>query len=169
MTMMEQNTKKKMSTKKKTLIIVAVIVAILAVCWGGYEIYANKVPEYNQNTSGIIYDKDKEDTLDDQQYNGFKRVVQEAIQQKCPDVDLSQYKDDGIAVAKSANNSYEIGWCCEKQGRNYTTMVKIDMQKGTFIGSPKFKLDYFVSDFNNNALTSNLEQGLSDLGSLLGD
>lgn len=84
--MMEQNTKKKMSTKKKVLIIIAVIVGILVVCWGGYEIYANKVPEYNQNTTGMIYGNDKEDTLDEQQYNGFKKIVQEAIQQKCSDV-----------------------------------------------------------------------------------
>lgn len=146
--MMEQNAKKKMSTKKKVLIIIAVIVGILVVCWGGYEIYANNVPEYNQNTTGIIYDRDKEGTLDQQQYNGFKKIVQETIQQKC---------------------SYEIGWVCEKQGQRYTTMVKVDMQKGTFIGGPKFKLDYFVSDFNNDATASNIEQGISDLGSLLGD
>ena len=169
MIMMEQNTKKKMSTKKKVLIIIAVIVGILVVCWGGYEIYANKVPEYNQNTTGMIYGNDKEDTLDEQQYNGFKKIVQKAIQQKCSDVDPSQYKDDGIAVAKSGNNSYEIAWGCEKQGQRYTTMVKVDMQKGTFIGGPKFKLDYFVSDFNNDATASNIEQGISDLGSLLGD
>ena len=169
MIMMEQNAKKKMSTKKKVLIIIAVIVGILVVCWGGYEIYANKVPEYNQNTTGMIYGNDKEDTLDEQQYNGFKKIVQEAIQQKCSDVDPSQYKDDGIAVAKSGNNSYEIAWGGEKQGQRYTTMVKVDMQKGTFIGGPKFKLDYFVSDFNNDATASNIEQGISDLGSLLGD
>lgn len=167
--MMEQNSKKKMSAKKKVLIIIAVIVGILVVCWGGYEIYANKVPEYNQNITGIIYGNDKEDTLDEQQYNGFKKIVQEAIQQKCSDVDPSQYKDDGIAVAKSGNNSYEIAWECEKQGQRYTTMVKVDMQKETFIGGPKFKLDYFVSDFNNDATASNIEQGISDLGSLLGD
>ena len=169
MIMMEQNSKKKMSAKKKVLIIIAVIVGILVVCWGGYEIYANKVPEYNQNITGIIYGNDKEDTLDEQQYNGFKKIVQEAIQQKCSDVDPSQYKDDGIAVAKSGNNSYEIAWECEKQGQRYTTMVKVDMQKETFIGGPKFKLDYFVSDFNNDATASNIEQGISDLGSLLGD
>ena len=48
-------------------------------------------------------------------------------------------------------------------------MVTGDIQKGTFIGGPKFKLDYFVSDFNNDATASNIEQGISDLGSLLGD
>lgn len=80
--MMEQSSKKKMSAKKKVLIIIAVIIGILVVCWDGYEIYANNVPEYNQNTTGMIYDRDKEDTLDQQQYNGFKKIVQEAIQQK---------------------------------------------------------------------------------------
>ena len=42
-------------------------------------------------------------------------------------------------------------------------------QEKVVIGGPKFRLDYFVSDFNNDATASNIEQGISDLGSLLGD
>lgn len=164
---MKKNTKKKISTKKKVLIIVGIIVGIIVVCWVGYEIFANKVPDYNTSETGIIYNRDKEDELTQQQYDGFKKIVQEAIMQKCDGVNPDDYKDDGIAVSKSGNNSYEIGWVCEKQGEKYTTCVKVEMEKGTFIGGPKYKLDYFFSDFNNDATVSNVEQVLSDLGSLL--
>lgn len=137
-----------MSIKKKILMIILIVVGISAISWDGYDIYVNRVPQYNQNTTDVIYSNDKENTLNEQQYDGFKRIVQEAIQRKCSNVDLSQYTDDGIAVSKLGNKSYEIDWCCEKQDQKYITIVKVDMQKGTFIGGPKYKLNYFVSDFD---------------------
>ena len=45
----------------------------------------------------------------------------------------------------------------------------MEQKKKVIIGGLKFKLNYFVSDFNNDATASNIEQGISDLGSLLGD
>lgn len=151
--------------RKKTKIIIGVVIGVIVVIiagFVGYNAYAHKVPEYNTSKTGVIYDKDHTD-LTKQQYEGFENIAKSAITQKCSNVNIDDYSDNGMVVSKTGPTTYSITWACTKNGKSYDTTVVADIKDSSFSDNTSFTINRFISDLQITSLENNVKQGVNDL------